>query len=311
MFVSLCGMSLSGTAQAQTGGAPLFERLTPAERQLLLAVAGVSGGDQFQPGRVLADLPFPAPALPGQQVVGSVRQQVGSRVIVRTSLNETQAQQAAERALRAAGWQDRYPRPGGLVFESGRGGAEYVSPLCKPGVPGSLTVFAFGDGGGDGGSVVNYGYSAFPVAESCPAGLPRENAAEINFYAPYRQAAVYTDPAGPLAKRGLKLPLLPAPAGAQVEGTSTTAGDTEFSAFTSVYGPQSTEALRQHYVAALQAQGWQLVDTRTLAGQSVTRLTFRFGAQEGVGTLSLRARTDLANTSRPPRHDVQLRLLLP
>jgi len=118
-------------------------------------------------------------------------------------------------------------------------------------------------------------------------------------------------PADRLQERGVKLPRLAAPEGAQVEATNLTSGDTELTAYTSVYGTQSTETLRQHYAAALQAQGWQLVDTRTLAGQSVTRFTFRAGKEEGVGTLSLKARTDLKDTTRPPRHDVQLELQLP
>ncbi|GGI78372.1 hypothetical protein [Deinococcus wulumuqiensis] len=298
-----------GTPPTPVLGAALFERLTPAERQLLLAVVGVSGSDQFQPGQVLPGLPFPAPTLPGQQVVGSVSQTGGSRVIVRTTLAPTAAQQTAEKALRAAGWQNLYPDAGmtGLVFESSRRG-EYVSPLCKPGVPGTLTVYAFG--GETGGAQVSYGYSLTGFSQSCPANMPQDDPAQLNFYAPYRNQTVYR-PADRLEKRGLKLPQLPAPDGAQVESTNLTSGDTEVSAYTSIYGSQDTEALRRHYAAALQAQGWQLVDTRTFAGQSVTRFTFRAGKEEGVGTLSLKARTDLKDTTRPPRHDVQLELQLP
>lgn len=302
-----------GTPAAPVTGAALFERLTPAERQLLLAVASVSSSDQFQPGRLLPGLPFPAPALPGQQVVGSVKQSDGSRVIVRTTLAPTAAQQTAEKALRAAGWQSLYPGAdgGGLIFESSRSEG-YVSPLCKPGVPGSLTVYAFG--GGTEGAQVSYGYNLTGFSPSCPANIPPEDSAQLNFYAPYRNQTVYR-PASTLEKRGLKLPQLPAPDGAQVESTNLNSGDTEVSAYTSVYGPQGTEqgteALRRHYAAALEAQGWQLVDTRTIAGQSVTRFTFRVGSSEGLGTLSLKARTDLNDATRPPRHDVQLSLQVP
>ncbi|MHA0035706.1 hypothetical protein [Deinococcus sp. PESE-13] len=297
-----------GTPPTPVLGAALFERLTPAERQLLLAVVGVSGSDQFQPGQVLLGLPFPAPTLPGQQVIGSVKQSDGIRVVVRTSLEATAAQQTAANALKAAGWQEQYPSSAGqIVFESSRSG-QYVSPLCKPGVPGALSVFAFDAEAGH--AQVSYQYSRFPASQPCPANMPQENPAQVNFYAPYRNQTVYR-PADRLQERGVKLPRLAAPEGAQVEATNLTSGDTELTAYTSVYGTQSTETLRRHYAAALQTQGWQLVDTLTFAGQSVTRFTFRAGKEEGVGTLSLKARTDLKDTTRPPRHDVQLELQLP
>ena len=304
----LGGAQAQGTQAAPVTGAPLFERLSPAERQLLLSVAGVSSGDQFQPGRLLPGLPFPAPALPGQQVIGSVKQSDGIRVVVRTSLEANAAQQTAEKALRAAGWQNLYPGVdnGGLIFQSSPT-EQYVSPLCRPGVPGSLTVFAFESE--PGSSQVSYQYSSLG-AQGCPANMPQEDPTQLNFYAPYRNQTVYR-PADRLQERGVKLPQLAAPGGAQVQNTNLTSGDTEITAYTSVYGTQSTEALRQHYAAALQTQGWQLVDTRTFAGQSVTRFTFRAGKEEGVGTLSLKARTDLKDTTRPPRHDVQLELQLP
>ena len=304
----LGGAQAQGTQAAPVTDAPLFERLSPAERQLLLSVAGVSSGDQFQPGRLLPGLPFPAPALPGQQVIGSVKQSDGIRVVVRTSLEANAAQQTAEKALRAAGWQNLYPGVdnGGLIFQSSPT-EQYVSPLCRPGVPGSLTVFAFESE--PGSSQVSYQYSSLG-AQGCPANMPQEDPTQLNFYAPYRNQTVYR-PADRLQERGVKLPRLAAPEGAQVEATNLTSGDTELTAYTSVYGTQSTETLRQHYAAALQAQGWQLVDTRTLAGQSVTRFTFRAGKEEGVGTLSLKARTDLKDTTRPPRHDIQLELQLP
>ena len=59
---------VTGVTSSAAQTAPLFERLSPAERQLLLSVAGVSSGDQFQPGRLLPGLPFPAPALPGARL---------------------------------------------------------------------------------------------------------------------------------------------------------------------------------------------------------------------------------------------------
>ena len=305
----LGGAQAQGTQAAPVTDAPLFERLSPAERQLLLSVAGVSSGDQFQPGRLLPGLPFPAPALPGQQVIGSVKQSDGIRVVVRTSLEANAAQQTAEKALRAAGWQNLYPGvdSGGLIFQSSPT-EQYVSPLCRPGVPGSLTVFAFESE--PGSSQVSYQYSSLGASQGCPANMPQEDPTQLNFYAPYRNQTVYR-PADRLQERGVKLPRLAAPEGAQVEATNLTSGDTELTAYTSVYGPQGTEALRRHYAAALQTQGWQVVDTRTFAGQSVTRFTFRAGKEEGVGTLSLKARTDLKDTTRPPRHDVQLELQLP
>ena len=305
----LGGAQAQGIQAAPVTGAPLFERLSPAERQLLLSVAGVSSGDQFQPGRLLPGLPFPAPALPGQQVIGSVKQSNGIRVVVRTSLEANAAQQTAEKALRAAGWQNLYPGvdSGGLIFQSSPT-EQYVSPLCRPGVPGTLTVYAFG--GGTDGAQVSYGYSLTGFSQSCPANMPQEDPTQLNFYAPYRNQTVYR-PADRLQERGVKLPRLAAPEGAQVEATNLTSGDTELTAYTTVYGTQGTEALRRHYAAALQTQGWQVVDTRTFAGQSVTRFTFRAGKEEGVGTLSLKARTDLKDTTRPPRHDVQLELQLP
>lgn len=291
-----------------TTGSRVLAALTPAERDLLLSLIGVSEADQFLVGQLAPNLPFPLPALAGQAVVGTVVRPDQTNVIVRTTLGEDAAYRAAQDTLRAAGWQPLYPSGGVQVFQRAGVVREY-SPLCKPGVRGQLMVNAFE---GPRGTQVNYQHARFTPESSCPA-TPGPADGGDNFYFP-RYSGDTFNPYTELEKSGVKLPSLPPLPGSEVGWNSTTFGQSEFTAYANVTAPQDTAAVAAHYVSALKAQGWQAVDTRVIAGQSVSRFVYRVGDRELQGTLSLKPRPELDRTeggTRQQRQDIRLQMELP
>lgn len=298
-----------GLAAAQTD---VLSKLSPAERDLLLAAGNIGGLNGFLPGVVGPDLPFEVAPLAGRAVVGTVRQFDGAVVVVRTTLDADTAQRVAEGLLRKNGWQDAYPRGGGEreVFQSGSSIGRSFYPLCKKGVPGQLTVTSFDQ---VGGAQLAYRLNAFSgISSSCPAFSSNNDPKQANYYAPQNDST-YVDPLQKQIDAGLKLPKLVAPPQASVELSGSMYSDTEYSTYVTLYSPQSAEAVRASYAAALRAQGWAPVGSTTvLNGQErISRYTFRQGTREREGSLSLMPRPDLGRTEgsqKLNRYDVRLKL---
>lgn len=316
LVLALGGPSHGAGAQtvgAQPAGGDLLSKLSDAERELLLATAGVSGADRFLPGQLPPALPYRAPALPGQTVLGGVVQPSGSVVVVRTTAGEDAAQAAAQAALRADGWTDQYPRGSGeSVFQTALGGPERAFyPLCKPGTPGSLTVtsFALQD---RPGTQVAYRYTTFVggSGQGCPSNMGREGAEDRNYYAPEQDASFKT-PAQVIEESGARVPSLPAPPGAQVEQSGSRWDGSSFDVYVKIFSSQGLGSLRDAYVGALKAQGWTVTGTSTLNGEQLTRFKYKLGDQEREGVLSIVARPELgrdAGGGRLNRYDAQLRM---
>lgn len=305
--------AVAGAGGAQGGSpSPLFSRLTEAERQLLLAAVGVSGAENFLPGQLPASLPYRPPALPGQTVVGTVVQPDASIAVVRTSSGDAAAHAAALEALRRDGWRDLYSRSSAReVFQTSPLGTSRVFyPLCKPGLPGNLTVTSFPLGAGQG-TQVTYRYGTFSGAGGrCPADLGQFDPVQANHYEPARDRT-FRDPWQELLDSGVKVPVLAAPAGAEVEPSGSRWDMSSFDTYVKVFTPQTAAQVREHYVRALQAQGWRLGSVQTLNGEQITRFVYRQGQQDREGVLSLMPRPGLGRTQAGValnRYDVQLRL---
>ncbi|PNY80246.1 hypothetical protein [Deinococcus koreensis] len=296
-------------AALQTPTADLFSKLSPAERDLLLASAGVSSGDQFRPGVLAPGLVFPVASLANREVVGSVTQPQSTLVVLRTSLAPAAAQKMALDTLRRAGWIDQYSQPNRDVFQSSPGAGETFYPQCKPGVPGSLTVMSQ-PGARTGSAQVTYRYSVYAGFDSgCPANSGNDPT-RANFYSPER-TATYTDPLKDMLDQGLRLPLLAAPAGADVQSSGSSYGRDEYSTYATVYTTLSAEQIRSHYVGALKPQGWAATGFTTLNSEQITRFKFRQGNREREGTLALMPRPELGRDQggvRQARYDVQLQI---
>lgn len=312
LVAATLALTLTGGTLAQTAGSDLFSKLSDAERELLLATAGVSGTDRFLPGQLPTALPYRAPALPGQTVVGGVVQPSGSLVVVRTTAGEDAAQQAAQAALRADGWIDQYGRsPSTSVFQAASGSSgQTFYPLCKPGVPGSLTVTSFARQD-TSGTQVTYRYTASTeLNQGCPSTLGREDAEDRNFYSPEQDASFKT-PAQVIGENGAQVPSLPAPLGAQVEESGSRWDGTNFDTYVKIYSSQGVASLRNAYVAALKAQGWAVTASSTLNGEQITRFKYKLGSQEREGVFSIIARPELGRDTgggKLSRYDAQLRL---
>lgn len=294
------GLLLGGAALSQPATPDLLSRLSDAERALLYAAAGVSGPGAFLPGQVAPGLPFGLPTLPGQSVVGSVGQPGGTLVVVRTTAAPEAARAAALKVLALSGWRDQYdPATSEGVFQSSFGDGSTVQALvsqCKPGVPGSLAVWA---SPAAGGSQVTYRFSSFVgVSSTCPANLEWSDPAQRNFYSPGRDAPA-RDPLAELRAGGLALPTLPAPAGARVSQSgswSSADGPTGpfYAAYATVRTAQDAQAVLAHYAAALRTQGWTPGSPQRGAdGEWTVALTARQGGQERRGSLALMPRPEL------------------
>lgn len=309
------GLLLGGAGLAQPATPDLLSRLTEAERALLLSAAGVGSADAFLPGQVAPGLPFGLPALPGQSVVGSVMQPGATLVVVRTTAAPEAARVAAMKVLALGGWRNQYdPATSEGVFQSSFGDGVAVQTLvsqCKPGVPGSLAVWA---SPAAGGSQVTYRFFPFVgTSSTCPANLEWSDPAQQNFYSPTRDFPT-REPLTELRAGGLVLPTLPAPAGARVNQSGSRYGAAGpngpfYATYAIVRTGQGPDAVLAHYVAALRTQGWTPgTPQRGADGEWTVPLTARQGRQERRGTLSLMPRPELGTTEggvRLNRLDVQ------
>ncbi|MBB5233843.1 hypothetical protein [Deinococcus budaensis] len=315
LTLGLAAVAGAGGAQGSPP-APLFARLTEAERQLLLAAGGVSDATGFLPGRVPANLPFPLPALPGQTVIGTVTQPWGrTQVVWHSTLDPAQAQAQVTRTLRSAGWVDKYPQNDVMeVFRSApeSGAVQTFSPQCKPGVPGTLLAVTAPRAGA--GSQINLTYDRQDGGnpQGCPANFQAPDSGEDHFYSPSRGGG-FVDPVQTLAQRGVRLPALRPPAGAEVEQSGLNYGGDEYTAYAKVYSALDAARVHGHYVAALQAQGWTLVGSAALGQERIARLTAPAAGQRTQSvTLALMPRPGQRRQDQPAlsRYDLKFELLL-
>lgn len=229
-------------------------------------------------------------------------------VVVRTTATPEAARVAATKVLALEGWRDQYdPATIGGVFQSGFEDGAVVQTLanqCRPGVPGILTVSA---SPAAEGSQVTYRYFSFVGGSStCPANLEWTDPTQRNFYSPGRDLPA-RDPLSELRASGLVLPSLPAPTGARVTPSGSQYsldGPTgpSYAAYTIVRTPQTPDAVRAHYLAALRTQGWTpAAPQRSAQGEWTVALTARQGGQERRATLSLMPRPELATSESGTR----------
>lgn len=287
--------------------------LSSAERDLLLAAAGLTGAEQFQPGVLASGLPFVVPAFTGRTVVGSMLQPNMTIVVVRTSLMPEVAQNVALGTLKKAGWLDQYPTSATSreVFQNtDLSGQVYVS-LCRPGVTGQLNVTSVP--WGRGAAQVTYRLNQFSGMDSaCPANQDWNDPKQANYYSPER-TATYRDPLQDLLDKGLKLPSLAAPAGAQLENSGSSYSESEYSTYSKVYTTQTAAQILAHYTAALRAQGWVQTAVTPLNTEQIVRFRYRQGTVEREGMLALMPRPELGRTRdgrTQKRYDVKLELRL-
>lgn len=306
----------AGGAQG-TAPSPFFSRLTEAERQLLLATAGISSAEQFLPGVVPAGLPFPAPTLPGQRVVGAVTQPWGrTQVVWRSSLGADQAHVQVMQTLSRAGWVDQYPQAdSSSVFRSAPDTAPTTfMPLCKPGVRGTLMAVTMPqDGPGQqAGSQVSLTYTPQDNPGGCPVRFQADDPAGRHFYSSF-DGGSFTSPEQDLAARGVSLPVLLPPTGAEVEESGSLSGSDGYEEYATVFSALDAARVQRHYVAALQGQGWTLVGSVALGPEQVARLSApATGGRIQTVTLSLMPRPEAPHRDDPSlrRYDLKFELRL-